>query len=45
MKSIKKSKIEIEEEKDDKMLLEGSILSSLNHPNIIQLYEIFEDEF
>lgn len=39
MKTIKKSNVIKEEE--EKMFAEVSILSKLNHPNIIRLYELF----
>jgi len=42
MKTIKKSNVIKEEE--EKMFAEVSILSKLNHPNIIRLYELFQDE-
>lgn len=42
MKSIKKSNIIKEEEV--KMFDEVNILSALTHPNIIQLYELYQDE-
>ncbi|EAR83086.2 calmodulin-domain kinase (macronuclear) [Tetrahymena thermophila SB210] len=42
MKSIKKSNIIKEEE--EKMFAEVNILSTLTHPNIIQLFELYQDE-
>ncbi|EGR29659.1 protein kinase domain protein [Ichthyophthirius multifiliis] len=42
MKCIKKSNIIKEEE--EKMFAEVSVLKELNHPNIISLYELFQDD-
>ncbi|EGR27507.1 protein kinase domain protein [Ichthyophthirius multifiliis] len=42
MKCIQKNNIIKEEE--EKMFAEVNILKSLNHPNIIQLYELYQDE-
>ncbi len=42
MKSIKKSSIKQEEEK--KIFAELYILKNLDHPHIVKLYELFQDE-
>ena len=42
MKSMKKSSLLKEEEK--KMFAEMNILKDLDHPNIVKLYELFQDE-
>lgn len=42
MKAIKKSSVR--EDKEDKMLAEVSILKSLDHPNIVKLNELYQDD-
>ncbi len=42
MKIINKKSLE--EEEKSKLLNEISILKQLNHPNILKLYEFFQDE-
>ena len=42
MKSIKKSAIIKEDE--ERLFSEMNILKSLDHPNIVKLYELFQDE-
>ncbi len=38
------NKKSLEEEEKSKLLNEISILKQLNHPNILKLYEFFQDE-
>lgn len=42
MKAIKKSRVS--SDKADKLLAEVEILKNLDHPNIVKLYELFQDE-
>ena len=42
MKSIKKNAIIKEDE--ERMFSEMNILKTLDHPNILKLYELFQDE-
>jgi len=42
MKSIKKSNIIKEEE--ERMFSEVSVLKSIDHPNIIKLFELYQDD-
>lgn len=42
MKSMKKSSLLKEEER--KMFAEMNILKDLDHPNIVKLYELFQDD-
>ena len=42
MKQIRKDKIVIEQK--DNMIQEVSILKELDHPNIVNIYELYEDE-
>lgn len=42
MKSIKKKSILKEEE--ERMFAEMNILKDLDHPNILKLYELYQDE-
>ena len=42
MKSIKKKSILKEDE--ERMFAEMNILKDLDHPNILKLYELFQDE-
>lgn len=42
MKSIKKSAIIKEEE--ERLFSEMNILKNLDHPNILKLYELYQDE-
>lgn len=42
MKVIPKSKLK--KEGEEKLIEETSILSQMDHPNIVKLFEIFNDE-
>lgn len=42
MKSIKKSAVIKEDE--EKLFSEMNILKNLDHPNILKLYELYQDE-
>ena len=42
MKSIKKKSVIKEEE--EKLLAEVNILKELDHPNIVKIYEMYQDE-
>ena len=42
MKSIKKKSVVKEEE--EKLLAEVSILKELDHPHIVKIYEMYQDE-
>ena len=42
MKTIKKNSLHKEDE--ERMFAEMNILKGLDHPNILKLYELFQDE-
>lgn len=44
VRAVKKIKKEFTEREKKEFLLETSSLKQLAHPNIIQIYEMFEDE-
>jgi calcium-dependent protein kinase len=43
MKIIKKEKLKTSQAKDE-LMMEVSILKQLDHPNIVKLIEMFEDD-
>lgn len=43
MKSIKKNTVLLDDENNE-LFTEISILKNLNHPNVINIYELFQDE-